>query len=80
MFKTIPQFDLLTLGAQIFGLLISFYFFYYYTITKSLTSCTEIKKLRTKKLAKNNNIITKIDKDLNYNLWLISYCYINFLK
>ena len=40
----------------------------------------EIKKLRTKKLTKNNSIITKIDKDLNYNLWLISYCYTRFLK
>ena len=76
----IPQFDLLTLGAQIFGLLISFYFFYYYAITTSLTSCIAIKKLRSKKLTKNNSIITKIDKDLKYNLWLISYCYINFLK
>ena len=75
-----PQFDLLTIGAQIFGLLISFSVFYYYGITKSLISFTEIKKLRTKKLTKNNNLVTKIDKDLNYNLWLISHCYTNFLK
>ena len=49
-------------------------------MTTSLTSFIQIKKLRTKKLVKNNNLITKIDKDLNYNLWLIGYCYKNFLK
>ena len=76
----IPQFDLLTLGAQIFGLLISLYFFYSYSISTSIANFIEVKKFRTKKLAKNTALVNKIEKDLNYNLWLISYCYVNFLK
>lgn len=79
-FKNIPQFDILTLGAQIFGLLISLYFFYAYSISTSITNFIEVKKFRTKKFTNNNTIITKIEKDLNYNLWLISYCYVKFLK
>lgn len=76
----IPQFDLLTLGAQLFGLLISLSLFYYYSISTSLSNFIEIKKFRTKKITKNTNIITTIDKDLMYNLWLISYSYIKFIK
>ena len=75
-----PQFDLLTLNTQIFGLLISLYFFYYYCITGSISYFIDIKKLRTKKLLKNNKSITAIHKDLNYNLLLINNCYLNFLK
>ena len=56
------------------------YFFYLYSISTSITNFIEVKKFRTKKLAKNNVLVTKIEKDLNYNLWLISYCYVNFLK
>ena len=76
----IPQFDLLTLGSQLFGLLISLYLFYYYSISTSISNFIEIKKFRTKKINKNTNLITTIDKDLDYNLWLISYRYINFIK
>ena len=76
----IPQFDILTLGAQIFGLLISLYFFYSYSISTSITNFIEVKKFRTKKLEKNTVLVNKIEKDLNHNLWLISYCYVNFLK
>ena len=66
----IPQFDLLTLGAQVFGLLISLSLFYYYCIKHSLTYFIEIKKYRTKKLNNNVKFLTTIDKDLKYNLWL----------
>ena len=76
----IPQFDLLTLGAQVFGLLISLFLFYYYTINITIPYFIEIKKFRNKKLIKNTELINKIDKDLNYNLWLINYSYKNFLK
>ena len=76
----IPQFDLLTLGAQLFGLLISLYFFYYYSISTSIGNFIEIKKFRTKKINKNTSLVTTIDKDLEYNLWLISYSYIKFIK
>ena len=79
-FKIIPQFDLLTLGAQIFGLLISLYFFYSYSVSTSIANFIEVKKFRTKKLNKNNLVVNNIEKDLNYNLWLISYSYTNFLK
>ena len=75
IFLLIPQFDLLTLGAQLFGLLISLYFFYYYSISTSIANFIEIKKLRTKKLLKNSSLVTTVDKDLEYNLWLISYSY-----
>lgn len=78
--KYIPQFDLLTLGAQLFGLLISLCLFYYYSISASLSNFIEIKKFRTKKITKNTNAVTTIDKDLTYNLWLISYSYIKFIK
>ena len=63
-----------------FGLLISLYFFYYYSISTSITNFIEVKKFRNKKINKNTALITEIDKDLTYNLWLISYCYVNFLK
>jgi hypothetical protein len=80
MSKNIPQFDLLTLGAQLFGLFISLYFFYYYSISTSISNFIEIKKFRTKKINKNISLVTTIDKDLEYNLWLISYSYIKFIK
>ena len=76
----IPQFDLLTLGAQIFGLLISLVFFYYYSMSTSISNFIEVKKVRNKKINKNSKIITEIETDLSFNLWLISYCYVNFLK
>ena len=80
LYINIPQFDLLTLGAQLFGLLISLYFFYYYSISTSISNFIEIKKFRTKKINKNTSLVTTIDKDLEYNLWLISYSYIKFIK
>ncbi len=76
----IPQFDLLTLGAQVFGLLISLYLFYYYSLTNSILHFIEIKKFRTKKLQNNKKLITSIENDLNYTLWLINYSYLNVLK
>nr|YP_010047254.1 ATPase subunit 8 [Eucampia zodiacus]QPJ79934.1 ATPase subunit 8 [Eucampia zodiacus] len=75
-----PQFDLLTLGAQVFGLLLSLSLFYYYTISVTIPYFIEIKKFRTKKLTKNSELVTNINKDLNYTLWLINYSYKNFLK
>ncbi len=75
-----PQFDLLTLGAQLFGLLISLYFFYYYSISTSISNFIEIKKFRTKKINQNTESLTLVDKDLNNSLWLTSYNYISFMK
>jgi len=79
-FIEIPQFDILTISAQVFGLLVTLYFFYYYSIKTTIPYFIEVKKFRAKKLIKNVKSIKTIDKDLNYNLWLINYCYKHFLK
>lgn len=71
----IPQFDILTIGAQVFGLLITLLIFYYYSIISTIPFFISIKKFRTKKLIKNKRFVTKIDTDLNCNIWQINYCY-----
>ncbi|GAF98703.1 unnamed protein product, partial [marine sediment metagenome] len=38
------------------------YLFYYYSISTSISNFIEIKKFRTKKINKNTNLITTIDK------------------
>ena len=68
------------MGVQIFGLLISLGLFYYYSITKTIVGFIEVRKIRRKKRKKAPQTIDKINRDLNNNLWLINYCYINFLK
>nr|YP_010377289.1 ATPase subunit 8 [Odontella aurita]QYB22938.1 ATPase subunit 8 [Odontella aurita] len=80
MKRIIPQFDILTVGAQVFGLLVTLLLFYYYSITSTIPYFIEIKKFRTKKLLKNKNFVNTIDTDLNCNVWLINYCYKHFLK
>ena len=75
-----PQFDILTLSSQIFGLLVSLYLFYYYNITNVILSFTEIKKYRTKKLVKNNLTIKNTKVSLTNNLWLLNNSYKNFLS
>ena len=61
----IPQFDLLSLGAQVFGLLVSFSLFYYYNIEKTIPLYTETKKFRLKKLQVSSKKINLIDSKLN---------------
>ena len=61
----IPQFDLLSLGAQVFGLLVSFSIFYYYNIEKTIPLYTETKKFRLKKLQVSSKKINLIDSKLN---------------
>ena len=75
-----PQFDILTLSSQIFGLLVSLYLFYYFNITGVILYFTEIKKYRTKKLVKNNLTIKNIQVSLTNNLWLLNNSYKNFLS
>ena len=75
-----PQFDILTLSSQIFGLLVSLYLFYYFNITSVILYFTEIKKYRTKKLVKNNLTIKNIQVSLTNNLWLLNNSYKNFLS
>jgi hypothetical protein len=76
----IPQFDFITIGAQVFGLLITLYFFYYYSISTVIQYFIEIKKIRNKKLDKNFKLITNIKNDLKFNLWSINYSYKQFIK
>lgn len=75
-----PQFDLLTLSAQIFGLLVSLYLFYYYNITNVILYFTEIKKYRTKKLVKNNLTVKNTHVSLTNNFWLLNNSYKKFLS
>jgi len=75
-----PQFDLLTLSTQVFGLLICLYFFYYYGITTIFVYFIETKKVRNKKLRSDINLIKEINKDIEYNSWLMNYSYLKFLK
>ena len=74
-FNKIPQFDILTLGAQIFGLLISLCFYYYFSITTTIPYYVEIKKFRIKKLNKNMEFVNNVKKDLENTLWHINYTY-----
>ena len=66
-YHTPYQFNLLTLGAQVFGLLITLSFFYYFNISIVIPSFIEIKKFRTKKLTKNTNSISTMTLDLINN-------------
>ena len=75
-----PQFDILTLSSQIFGLLIVLFVFYYFSITKVIQYYTEIKKYRTKKLVKNKVIVIDTEKSLVNNLWLMNDSYKTFLS
>ena len=75
-----PQFDLLTLSSQIFGLLVSLYLFYYYNITNVILYFTEIKKYRTKKLVKNNLTVKNTHVSLTNNFWLLNNSYKKFLS
>ena len=62
--KLIPQFDLLSLGAQVFGLLVSFSIFYYFNIEKTIPLFAETKKFRIKKLQLSSNKLDLIDSNL----------------
>ena len=53
----IPQFDILSLGVQIFNLSLLFCSFYYLTIQVFIPLYTEIKKFRVKKYKKSFNIM-----------------------
>jgi len=75
-----PQFDILTLSSQIFGLLFSLYLFYYYNIVTAIPYFIEIKKFRTKKLVKNKLIVKNTQISLNNNLWLINHSYKKFFS
>ncbi len=79
-FFNIPQFDILTLGAQVFGLLITLSFFYYFSITTVIPNVIEVKKFRTKKIIKNTNTILSMNLDLTNNKKLIDNSYKLFMQ
>jgi len=75
----IPQFDLLSLGAQIFGLLVSFSMFYYYNIEKTIPLYIETKKFRTKKIQTGSDKIINIENNLNLIITEGNKNYKNFI-
>jgi hypothetical protein len=79
-FFNIPQFDILTLGAQVFGLLTTLSFFYYFSITTVIPNVIEVKKFRTKKIIKNTNTILSMNLDLTNNKKLIDNSYKLFMQ
>jgi hypothetical protein len=61
----IPQFDILSIGAQIFGLLTTLLFYYIINIKLTIPMFIEVKKFRLKKIKKSN---IKLDKINNFIL------------
>ena len=74
-----PQFDIVTLGVQFFGLCLSLSFYYYFIISVIIPCYSEIKKFRIKKLSKNLDSVNNIKKELTKTLWLTKYNYKTFL-
>jgi hypothetical protein len=65
----------LTLGAQIFGLLLTLSFFFIFNINLVIPNYVETKKFRVKKLIKNTKSISTMDLDLKNNKKLINNSY-----
>ncbi len=79
-FLNIPQFDILTLGAQVFGLSITLSLFYFFSINVVIPSFIEVKKFRTKKIIKNTNYISLTNLDIVNNRKLIVNSYKQFMR
>ena len=71
----IPQFDILTIGAQVFCLLISLFSYYLLNIKLTIPMFIEVKKFRIKKLGKSNLKL----KNINNYIILKSHFNNNFL-
>lgn len=76
----VPQFDFLTLGPQIFSLLIVLFFLYYFLVKYAALTFIQIKKFRVKKLLKSRRLKKNIKKELNYSSWVTNYFYKNNLS
>ena len=63
----------MTLGAQITGLFIGFFSFYYYTVKLLIPNVLGINKLRIKKHIQNTAEKIVIQKELNQFLKLVNY-------
>jgi len=70
----------LTLGAQVFGLLITLSFFYYFNISTIIPSFIEVKKFRNKKLIKNTESISIMNLDSINSKKLINNSYKLFMQ
>lgn len=79
-FLNIPQFDILTIGAQVFGLSITLSLFYFFSISVVIPSFIEVKKFRTKKIIKNTNYISLTNLDIVNNRKLIVNSYKQFMR
>nr|YP_010131755.1 ATPase subunit 8 [Thalassiosira profunda]QPZ94123.1 ATPase subunit 8 [Thalassiosira profunda] len=75
-----PQFDILTLGAQVFGLLITLSLFYYLNISIVIPNFVEVQKFRNKKLIKNSTSISTMNLELINNKKLIAHNYKLFMQ
>ena len=75
----IPQFDILSLGAQIYGLLFSFLLFYYFNIKITIPSYIESKKFRNKKINTNHNFVDIITNSFNNNIFKNNINYIKYV-
>nr|YP_009186109.1 ATPase subunit 8 [Skeletonema marinoi]ALO71453.1 ATPase subunit 8 [Skeletonema marinoi] len=75
-----PQFDFLTLGAQVFGLLITLSLFYYFSINTVIPNFVEVEKSLEQKLIKNTTSISAMNLDLTNNKKLINNSYKLFMQ
>jgi len=63
----------MTLGAQITGLFVGFFSFYYYVVKLLIPNVLGINKLRLKKLDQNTTEKTIIEKEVSQFLKLVNY-------
>lgn len=61
LLSKIPQFDILSIGAQIFGLLTTLLFYYILNIKLTIPMFIEVKKFRLKKLKKSKKQLNAIN-------------------
>ena len=73
-------FNIVTLGAQVFGLLFTLFIFYYISILFVIPKFVEITKFRTKKLLKNTTSIKTMNLELINNKKVIVHHYKLFIQ
>jgi len=76
----IPQFDILTLGAQVFGLFFNLTLLYYFNIKILVPKFAGVKKFRTKKLRKNIAFISTMNLERVHSKKLINNSYKEFIQ
>jgi hypothetical protein len=76
----LPQFDILTISTQTFGLIIILVLFYYSNINTGLLYFIKIKKVRSKKIRKANANILKAGPNLKTMKWTSDINYQFYLQ